>query len=184
LALEKVIGQLVDQLESLRLALDALSYPLLIDTSRTDDLAISGYSGDALTEVADLLRRAIPAAISARKAANYPVDLDGVKSALVSCQDKVAGLGKRFRDGLISVENVDTLSRLKRRGGQWAKWAETVVKGLQESQEALRVVNETILLCWQEIAERAGNVSVRTTAIGKKVVNVSDGKQRIGEGMT
>jgi len=171
-ALEKVIAHLEEQLESLRVALDALSYPLLIDKSRTEDVALSGYSGDALTEITHLLGEAIPAANRARQAAKYPVDLDGMRSALVTCQEKVVEVDKRFRNGLMSFENIEALLALKRRRGQWGKWADTVMRGLQETQELLPLAEETIVLIWQEIAERAGttSVSVQTTNIGQKII--------------
>ena len=184
MALDKIVAQLAGQLESLRVALEALGFPLLEDKSRTDDVALSAYSADALTEATDLLRQAIPATKRAGQAAKHPANLDGVRIALATCQEKVGELERRFRDGLMSFENIEALSTLRRRGGQWEKWAEAVVTGLQESQERLRLVNETILLCWQEIAERAGTVSVRASAIGKKVVNIGEAKTTAGDGMT
>jgi hypothetical protein len=170
--LEKVVAQLEEQLRLLQVALEMLSYPLLEDKSRTEDLALAGYSSDALTEVVELLKEAIPAASSARQAAKYPIDLDRVRTALVTCQERVAELGKKFGDGLISFGNIEALSALKRRRGQWAKWAETVIRGLQDCEEPLRLAKETILLCWQEIAERAGttSISVHNKTVGQKIV--------------
>lgn len=187
MALEKALTQLSDQLESLRASLEALSYPFLVDKSRSEDVALSGYSGDAVTDVMDWLREAIPAASRAREAAKHPLDLGGVRSALVTCQEKLSELAKRFRDKLMSFENIEALSVLKRRDDQWRKWAETVATGLQETQELLGQVSETMLLCWQELAERAGmaNISVKATNIGQKIVTkAAEAEDRVGEGVT
>lgn len=128
---------------------------------------------DSILDAMGFLEECLKESGIALQAAGYPGDMDRVRRALITCQERFHHVERGFASELVSYERQRDLATLtERRGGAWLSWGKTVKHGLEECRSPMEAVSSALAGCWQEIAERVGvtSVSVRTTNIGQKIV--------------
>jgi hypothetical protein len=180
--LEGAFDTLCTQLEQLR------------DVLRVARLTVSSGEGqagsvllvDQLAETVEELRgwgqEALTSALEARDAARHPVDVNGARQGLTRTQHRVNLLSQRFSAELASFHRIAELKRLGRGrtevdrlgpelAAQWRAWSRATQDSIVCCQQPLFEINEALLACWQEMAERAGmnSVSVQTTSVGQQI---------------
>jgi hypothetical protein len=100
-----------------------------------------------------------------------PVSIELGVSGLARCHECVLDATRKL-GALLAHESIHDLLELgRRRGGSWLPWAEEVRDALERCRGPLDDVHQSLLECWQDVAERstAGSVSVRATNIGQRV---------------
>ena len=108
-----------------------------------------------------------------------PVDFDLARQELARCQESYHRLVRRFSCELVSYERMAELKALAREyGGEWRSWAMGVRDVIGQCRAPMDDVMEALFLCWQELAERGGgvSVSVQTTKIGRQRFSVKGKK--------
>jgi hypothetical protein len=169
MALEATFRTLCVDARALHDALAALRTTILEDRPLRDDVVLVDLLGDATEEALGWLEEALEATVRGQRAAEPPLDLDQVRWAMITTQDHVNRIARRFWADLASYERVAELTRLAReRGGEWRAWARSVKKGLDQCQHPLFTMQDALSLCWQEITERAAPpaLSVQVTGSG------------------
>jgi hypothetical protein len=155
MALEAAFRTLCADARALHDALAALRTTILEDRPLRDDVVLVDILGDAAEEALGWLEEALEATVRGQRAAEPPVELDQARWAMAAAQDRVNRIARRFWTDLASYQRIAELTRLAReRGGEWRAWARSVKKGLDQCQQSLFTVHETLSLCWQEMTER------------------------------
>lgn len=132
-------------------------------------------AGDKVIEVHGWITGAVEAATECRGAVAPPIDVDGARRALAACHEKFSRAAQEFWCELVSYERIAELTEFGRdRGGESRAWSKGVVVALEQCRGPINDVNETLLLCWQELAERLGvnGTSIQNTTIGQSVRSV------------
>jgi hypothetical protein len=186
-ALEATFRELFSELKKLQDTLVALRLTVVEDKPRKGDAALVDHLEDSILDLMGLLDGCLKAARAAHKAVGHPLDLDGARRALTSCQEGFHQIERQFAAELVSYEKLKDLASLGVRGGEWPPWANSVKQGIEQCRQPLDASSKALAACWQEIAERAGmtSVSVRTTNIGQKIVSkLEDGAETMAEQVT
>jgi hypothetical protein len=142
-----------------------------------DVLLVDSFS-DAADDMLGLIEELSIVATDGQQATGHPVDMDRVRRALVTCQERYNELNERFT----TQTSYDSIAELRhfgrQRGGEWHAWAGSVKESLDRCREPLSAVNQALFECWKEFAERVGlfSVSVQTTSIGQHIT--ADQKKR------
>ena len=169
MTLHKTIRHLSVELQRLREILDALLITVMEDRPRQSDVVLVDMIGDTTLELNGLLEEAIAAALDGQQAVAGNPDFDRVRRAMATCHERFNSLSNRFASDLVRYERVAELAQVGRRGGEWRAWSGSVKQALEACRQPLFDVAETLIRCWEEIAERAagGSVSVQATSVGQ-----------------
>src|SRR5262249_35138251 len=126
------------------------------------------------------------AATAAERSVSQHLDIDQARRLLSECEEQFRRINERVNSELGSHDVLAELDRLARdRGGQWRHWVKAARPGIDNCIESLQTIRNVLTVCWQELTERAGTVSIWTTAVGKQVINnVTEAKTMVGEGTT
>ena len=81
--------------------------------------------------------------------------------------ERFSALSRRIRFGLSGHGNLFEIERLAvRRGAAWRRWADVVLRQLEQIDDALHRTDAAFVACWQEVADRRGaTVSVAASQI-------------------
>ena len=186
MALERTFRELLDQLQMLHDMLLGLRLTVMEDKPVTAESALVDHLEDAILDVTCTLDECLKAAGTAQRATGHPVDLDGARCALASCQEQFHRIETHYSERLASYEELKDLASLGRgRRGEWIPWAASVKSGIEQCRQPLEGTRKALGTCWQEIAERVGttSVSVRTSNIGQKIVTKSTLDEIVVEGL-
>jgi hypothetical protein len=186
-ALEATFRELFRELKKLQDTLVALRLTVVEDKPRKGDAALVDQLEDTILDVMGLLDEGLKAARAAERAVGHPLDMDGARRALETCQNRFHRIEQQFSADLVSYEKLKDLASLGVRGGEWPLWANSVKQGIEQCRQPLDGASKALAACWQEIAERVGmtSVSVRTTNIGQKIVaEASELKELARDGVT
>jgi hypothetical protein len=167
-ALQRSFRDLCVQLRELHENLEALSTTVEEDRPRRKDVVVAASLGDAVLAVQGFLEEARAAADDACDAVAR-LDMDRARKALTMCQEGFHRFAAEFSHDLASHERMEDLrSVAQERGRDWASWVEVVKQGLERCQALVEGGRDALFLCWQDLAERLGtvSVSVRNTSIG------------------
>lgn len=170
MTIERSLNELIGDLDRSRDELVALGITVREDRPRQDDVALADLLADTIEEMAGWLQEGIEAAARARQNGGESPNLNRVWRSLSHCQQRLVFV-RQTCDELRSPFRINTLTRIGHdRGGEWQAWVELVLSGLETLNAAIQSVDQSILLCWQEVGDRsaAGGVSVQniqTTAI-------------------
>ncbi len=188
MALEATFRELFTELKKLQDTLVALRLTVVEDKPRRGDAVLVDHFEDSILDLMGLLDSCLKAARAAHKAAGHPLDMDGARRALTTCQDGFHQIERQFAGELVSYERLTDLASLgSERRGEWLPWADSVKQGIEQCRQPLDRASKALAACWQEIAERVGmtSVSVRTTNIGQKIVSkLEDGAETLAERIT
>jgi hypothetical protein len=171
MTLDLACKQLNVHLQALREELVGLRTTIREDRPLGGDTVLVDVFGDASDDMLGWLAEALGAARDGGQALENQLDLNRAWQALTTCQEQFSQLEYRLFD-LVSYDRLAPLMRFGRQqGGEWRAWTRSVKAALDRCQSALYHVNQALVRCWQEIAERAGltSVSVRTTNIGQQI---------------
>lgn len=173
MALEMVFEDACARLRGLHEALSSLRTTIVDDKPLQGDVVLVDMFGDAADDLLGLLEEALVAASAGQQAAQVPADLQQVRRALVTCQERFNQISYRFGFDLLPYERVAELMRFGRtRGGEWRAWAAGVKAALEWCRQPLFDVNEALFCCWQELTEQASSsaFNVQTTTIGQHLL--------------
>jgi hypothetical protein len=150
----------------------ALRLTVVEDRPRKGDAALVDQLEDTILDLMGFLDESLKAARVAQKAVGHPLDLDGARRALATCQERFHRIEQQFSADLVSYEKLKDLASLGARGGEWPPWANSVKQGIEQCRQPLDGASKALAACWQEIAERVGmtSISVQATNIGQKIV--------------
>jgi len=171
-ALEATFRELFSEFKKLQDTLVALRLTVGEDKPRKGDAALVDHLEDSILDLMGLLEGCLRAAQAAQKAVRHPLDMDGARRALTTCQDRFHEIERQFAADLVSYERLKDLASLgSERGTEWRSWANTVKQGIEQCRQPLEGANKALAACWQEIAERVGmtSVSVQATNIGQQI---------------
>jgi hypothetical protein len=170
-ALEATFRELFSELKKLQDTLVALRLTVVEDRPRKGDAALVDQLEDTILDVMGLLDEGLKAARAAQKAVGHPLDLDGARRGLETCQDRFHRIEQQFSADLVSYERLKDLASLGMRPGEWHSWAGTVKQGIEQCRQPLDGASKALAACWQEIAERVGmtSISVQATNIGQQI---------------
>jgi hypothetical protein len=136
-----------------------------------DESALADGVETAVLDMMGKLHEAREGALKARKAVGHPVDLDQARRALTVCQDRFQRIEQQFASDLVSYERLKELERLGNERRAWLPWSKTVKQGIEQCREPLAQTSAALALCWQELAERLGtmSISMQATNVGQQI---------------
>jgi hypothetical protein len=168
-ALQKSFRDLCTRLQELQEVLEAVNTTVEEDRPRRKDVVVASSLGDAVLAVRGVLEESCAAADEAYEAAGQ-LDMDHVRRALTTCQERFHHFEAEFSHDLASYERMaDLASVAQERGRDWASWVKVVKQGLEQCQALVEAGRDALFLCWQDLTERLGtaSVQVRNTSIGQ-----------------
>jgi hypothetical protein len=184
MALEAAFENLVNRLKELGDAIAMLQWGAVEDRPRQGDTALFDILGGISDDLLALARATRKSAAQTRKALGPPPDFDGLRLHVSTCQERFNELHQRFVAELLAYDRIAELKQLEREPRRsWRAWSAEVQQSIERCREPLHVANQAFLLCWQEIAERAGatNFSFRAVGVGSRLdtpsVSVSPWKE-------
>lgn len=172
MTLEQSFGYLHQQVLDCREAVTALHVTLTIDRPSEGASALVDTLADSADDLVGGLNDAMTAAHQAQLAAEHPRDLHRIRMALTTCQRSFNRCEQQFSIELMSYERIaDLIAFGRERGGEWQGWAASVKEALERCRTPLYDVTHALLLCWQDVAERAEAqpLSITTTNIGQQI---------------
>jgi hypothetical protein len=172
MALESSFRELSSQLRKLRDMLVALRLTIAEDKPLKGQAALVDHLEDTILDLMGSLDECLAAARGAQKSVGHPLDMDGARRALTTCQERFHQIEQHYLADLASFEKLKDLESLGGRGGEWRSWAASAKDGVEQCRQPLDGASRALAGCWQEIAERVGmtSVSVQATNIGQKIV--------------
>lgn len=172
MTLEQSFGSLRQHLLNCREAVAALHVTLTIDRPPKGAAALVDALADSADDLLGGLNDAVTAAHQAQLAVEHPRDAHRVRLALTTCQRSFNRCEQQFSNELMSYERIaDLMAFGKERGREWQGWATSVKEALERCRQPLYDVTHALLLCWQDVAERAEAqlLSITTTNIGQQI---------------
>jgi chromosome segregation ATPase len=173
MALEKTFREFATQLRRLQDRLQELRVTVVEDRPTSNDAVIVDRFEYAVEDLAGALAAIIQAAGEAQQAAGYPLDMEQARRALTQCQEQFHKFEQSFNANLVSYERMKDLMTFGReRRGEWPSWVASVKQGIDQCKEPVEEASRHLAECWEELAERAGimSVSLKTTNIGQKIM--------------
>jgi hypothetical protein len=136
-----------------------------------DESALADGVETTVLDMMGKLHEARQGALNARKAVGHPVDLDQARRALTICQDRFQRIEQQFASDLVWYERLKELERLGSERRAWLPWSRTVKQGIEQCREPLAQTSAALALCWQELAERLGtmSISMQATNVGQQI---------------
>lgn len=167
--MEKTFRELMLNLRGLGERVQELGITVNQDRPKSNDAALVDDFEYAVFDVTGWLNEALGAAVEAHRAVEEQVDLSRARRALAACQEKFRRVEDTFSTNLFAYERVKDLTRFGReRRGEWPAWAAMVRVGIEHCRKPAGQVRDSIIECWQEMAERGGpSISVHATNIGQ-----------------
>jgi hypothetical protein len=186
MALEASFRELSSQLRKLHDMLVALRLTIAEDKPLKGEAALVDHLEDSILDLMGSLDESLAAARAAQKGVGHPLNLDGARRALTSCQDHFHEIELKYLAELASFEKLKDLEALGGRGGEWRPWAASAKDGVEQCRQPLDGASRALAACWQEIAERVGmtSVSVQATNIGQKIVAGRTAEEMVEESFT
>jgi len=177
MALEKTFEDLYERLLALEKVLEDFANAVLHGKPADEDHHLADRLWDAVAEMQGRSKDAKDAAADARKAVELPINLELAWRKLKACQQSLNQLSRQFPTEVASDKHVEELIRvadlmtLRSEHPEWAGWVNVQLVHLGETREKILDATDGALLCWEEIAERAGmtNVSMHATNIGQQI---------------
>jgi len=169
-ALEATFRNLSVCLRHLHEALNELKVTLG-DKPPKDESAVADGVETSLLDLKGTLHEARKAALNARRAVEYPVDLDQARRALAICQQRFQRIEQQFASDLVSYEKLKELDRLGNERRAWLPWSSTVKQGIEQCRQPLAQTSAALAGCWQELTERLGTMSISVQAknVGQQI---------------
>jgi len=149
--------------------------------------AVADDLSDKTLELVGMVVEAQKAAENARKALGDPPSMDRARRSLAACQEEFHRIEQRFSADLVSYKTLTELARVGRRSKQWAAWANSATRGIEQCRQPLEQASEALAACWQELAEQGGktSISIRTENLGQKIFAKSAGaRNTVGDSAT
>jgi hypothetical protein len=164
-------------LQALREEFILLRWTVVEDTPLPKDHEPIKMFGEATDALLGWLEDCLTAASAGQQAVEREINLDRACRALTTCQKHFNDLqwssdpdpNRFFR---LVYECIAPLLRAGRKRGQKGDiWVNRVNEALYQCHYLLYDVDQALLQCWEEVAERAGmtSVSVRATNIGQQI---------------
>jgi hypothetical protein len=172
MAIEAAFQNLVEKFSAAREAFESLRLTAVEDRPPRDEVLLVERLANAVDDLNGWLAEAVAAAGDGQKAVRHPFDGYRAREALARANDRFIRLEHKFFCEGASYEEINELTRFgQRRGREWLGWTRSVIQGLDQCRVPVRELDEAILLCWRELAERLGtrSVSVQTTNIGQQI---------------
>jgi hypothetical protein len=124
------------------------------------------------TAAEDLIGWAMEAIAEAQEAQSgiRAGDMDMVRRALATCQERTTHLVQCLVGDLMRYERVADVARVGRtRGGEWRSWALSVKQAIDSCRQPLFDLQQAQFECWQELAERSDrqSISIHATGVGQ-----------------
>jgi thiamine biosynthesis lipoprotein ApbE len=169
--LEATFRELSVQLLKLHDALNSVQITVG-DKPPHDEAALVDGLENTLLDMMGTLHEARTSALHARKAIGHPPDLDLARRALANCQERFQRIEQQFASELASYEKLTELARLGRtRQREWIPWASSTKQAVEQCRHPIEQTSKALTACWQELAERAGNVniSMKSTSVGQQI---------------
>jgi hypothetical protein len=171
-AIEAEFQHLIGKFDAAREALAGLRLTAVEDRPLRDQVLLVERLADAVDDLIGWLDEALAAAGDAQKAIRHPLNGYRACEALALANDRFIQLEYKFFSAGVSYEEISELTRFgQRRGREWLGWTRSVVQALDQCRAPIRELDEALLHCWRELAERLGTsaVSVQTTNIGQQI---------------
>jgi hypothetical protein len=188
MALEAAFRELFGELRKLHDTLVAVRLTVVEDKPLKSEAALVDRMEDTILDIMGFLDEAMKAARVAQKGAANGADLNAVRRALATCQERFHRIERQYADDLVSYELLKDLASLgSERRGEWLPWSNSVKEGIEQCRQPLDGASKALAACWQEIAERVGmtSVSVMNTNIGQEIVaKGSELGEMVGEPIT
>jgi hypothetical protein len=186
MALESSFRELSSQLRKLHDMLVALRLTIAEDKPLKGEPVLVDQLEDTILDLMGSLDESLKASRAAQKGVGHPLDLDGTRRALTTCQDRFHQIEQQYLAELASFEKLKDLEALGGRGGEWRSWAASAKDGVEQCRQPLDGASRALAACWQEIAERVGmtSVSVQATNIGQKIVARTTAEEMAEESFT
>ena len=138
-----------------------LRLAIVEDKPLAGDVVLVDELSDAADDVLGWLEEARGAVTAGQQAAGAAYTVERTRQALITCHAQVNRAQHHFATDLATYERVAALLHLgNERGGEWLAWAQSVHEALERCQQPLHDVQQTLLLCWQEMVERMGTLGV------------------------
>lgn len=138
-----------------------LRLAIVEDKPLAGDVVLVDELSDAADDVLGWLEEARGAVTAGQQAAGAAYTIERARQALITCHAQVNRAQHRFVTDLAAYERVAALLHLgNERGGEWLAWAHSVHEALERCQQPVHDVQQTLLLCWQEMVERMGTLGV------------------------
>jgi hypothetical protein len=172
MAIEAAFQHLEATLIAARETFASLRLTVVEDKPLRDEVVLVERLADLIDDLIGWLDEAVAAGADGRAAVCHPLDGYRAREALARANDRFIRLEYKFFAEGVSHEEVSELTQFgRRRGREWLGWARTVVQALEQCRPSVRELDEALLQCWRELAERLGasTVSVQTTNIGQQI---------------
>jgi hypothetical protein len=170
MALEATFRQLSVSLHKLHDALSALQITVG-DTPPNDEVALADGLENTVLDMMGTLHEIRKVALEAQKAVTHPTDLDSARHHLTQCQERFHRMEQQFATDLASYENLNHLARLAKERRSWTPWTKAFSQGIEQCRGPFDEASTALSSCWQELAERLGNVniSMKATNVGQQI---------------
>jgi hypothetical protein len=172
MAIEAAFQNLIEKFDAVREALTSLRLTAVEDRPLRDEVLLVERLANAVDDLIGWREEAADAAADGQKAVRHPLDGYGAREKLALAHDGFIRLKYTFFSEGVSYEEINELTRFgQRRGREWLGWTRSVVQALDQCRTPIRELDEALLQCWRELAERLGTsaVSVQTTNIGQQI---------------
>ena len=162
---EDLMRRLDDLLAVLR---DVLQWAVTQGKPATDDHVLAGRYEELATELIAGTEEARCIANAGKRRLIDQDDFAGASRALVSCQQCVNGISRRFFSDLVSFEalaDLDNLADEQQR--HWGPWVRGVRDALDQCSQPIEAANESLVQCWKSLTERIGLFSAAVRTVPK-----------------
>lgn len=169
MALEMTFRDLAACLHKVNDVMSALH--ITMEEPEHDEAAVADDLNDKTLELLGVVHEAQKAAENARRALGDPPSMDHARRNLAACQERFHRIEQKFSGELASYKTLTELARVGGRSKQWAAWANSATRGIEDCRQPLEQASEALAACWQELAERLGttNISMQATNVGQQI---------------
>jgi len=169
MGLEKTMRELASATRKLDDRVRELRVTVVEDRPLKGDASLVDKLEYAVEDLIGWLREMLEAAKAAQRAVGHPLDVDGARRALVTCQERLRRIEQVFTKTVSYEQLADLTTFGAERRGEWPSWVTSVKHGLEHCRQPLEDVRRGMADCWEEIAERVGMTSVTVqTNIGQR----------------
>lgn len=177
MALEATFTRLCVHIERLGEAVSDLQVQVREDSPRHSKPSLIDILEDRSEIVIGWLSEAHAKAQESQRHVGHPTDLNQARRLLTDAHRRIHEAVRLFDRDLVSYERVIEVRRAAfERDEAWKQWSASYRTSLSRCWEPIYTVEDTLLACWQEIAERAGmnSVAVQATSIGQQINNANE----------
>jgi hypothetical protein len=161
--LQASLGELGARCSDFGDAMTRLRLTLVED--RPSDIALADGMAAVVDDIQGWVEECEHALREAPSSSRTSADLEAIVECLAGCRYAVSKMLGQFSQELGARQRIDHLTAVGReRGGAWMRWAGEVKRSIDVSDAALREVVDSLLGCYQEVADRIGAGSVTATA--------------------